>query len=576
MSRLRRLLVCIVVASFAMLATRASAAAPRQVVVGDFEGERAEAVRDAVLFGLAGRSEIRLVSLSHAQKLARRIDADLGEASGVKQVSSALGLAAFVDGTVKSGKTWAATVRVRAGADGEVSESVRFSASSHKALIAKLRKTAWKQLAPALRDIEPARAGSGGHEIVVAPFSGPRAAVVRGYVMQALKKGKGIRVVADTNVKASGIKLGKQSTDSDYAAVADATGANAVLEGIVTAKGRAIALEVRVRNGADGQLVESVAFEPGTLKALQQRIDKELVAQLRDPLGNTAGPSAPQEDLPAGAGATAEEEFDDDEQEAEDQPEPREPSDKPSPLEIGGGIRAFSRNFRYTDDLFDALRSYKLGVAPAAFVYARWYPLAHTQGGPLAHLGLTGGYEQGFALASQAPDGSELGTSTREWWLGLRYRIPIDLHELGVVVTYGKHSFEIDDDPNDPFVPDVGYSWVRLGVDGRVRVSRVVLGAQLGYRHLTGTGELGSETWFPNLSGGALDAGLLAGYEILDGLDLLAGFDFRRYFFSMGSEPGDARVAGGALDEYIAGWGGLAFRLPGETKVERAALSGEP
>jgi hypothetical protein len=311
------------------------------------------------------------------------------------------------------------------------------------------------------------------------------------------------------------------------------------------------------------------------MRALKQTIEKQLVAELAAPLGKTAATRAPEEELPEGAGEAGDQsedlDVDDEEEEKAEPKEPTEAGPRPSPLEVGGGIRAFSRNFRYTDDLFDALRSYKLGVAPAAFIYARWYPLAHSQGGPLAHAGITGGYEQGFLLASQAPDGSELTTSTREWWIGLRYRIPVDQHEAGVVLTYGSHSFEIDDDPNDPFVPDVAYKYVRLGIDGRVRVERVVLGAHLGHRFLNDTGELGSADWFPNVSGGAIDAGLLAGYEIVDNVDLLAGFDFRRYYFSMNPEPGDARVAGGALDEYLSGWGGVAFRLPGETKPRAKA-----
>jgi hypothetical protein len=56
---------------------------------------------------------------------------------------------------------------------------------------------------------------------------------------------------------------------------------------------------------------------------------------------------------------------------------------------------------------------------------------------------------------------------------------------------------------------------------------------------------------------------VLAGYEILPGLDILAGFDFRRYFYTLHPKPGDPNIAGGALDEYIAGWGGIQYRLPG-------------
>lgn len=547
-----------------MLGSRAARAADaRPVVVGELEGERAEAARNALLLGLAGHDEIRLVSLAHAKQTADRMGAGLRDVDGVRQVASALRLAAYVDGSIESGKHWTAVVRVRSGASGEVTESVRFTASSGDALLEKLRQTAWKQLGPALADAEAASAS--GHRVVVAPFSGPKSATVRRYVVRALGKGKGISVVSDAKVRGSGIELGDESSADDYAGVAAATGASALIDGTVKTRGKQVSVELRVRNGADGSVVDSVTLESGWMPGLRNTINKKLVGDLRDPLSKTAPAPAPDEELPEGASASeasAAEHDADEIAEPEEHDEPAAPDARPSALEIGAGIRGFSRDFRYSDDLFDALRSYELGVAPAAFAQLRWYPVAHFDRGPLSNVGLTGGYEQGFALESKTTDGEKLDTRTREWWAGLRYRIPFGAHEIGVVGTYGKHGFEVDDDPANPLVPDVEYTYLRLGVDGRVRVSRVVLGAHVGYRYLLDTGELGQDIWFPNVSGGALDAGLLAGYEILDGLDLLAGFDFRRYFFSMSSEPGDARVAGGALDEYLSGWLGLGFRLP--------------
>lgn len=559
---------------FGMLVASPLRAETRSIVVGELEGDSAAAVRDALLVGLAGKGELRLVALDHAKTTADRVGADLADTGGVKKVAGALGLTAFLDGKIESGKKWTAVIRVRNGASGEVSESVRFTADSKKALLAKLEETAYKQLGPALADAKAASSGGGG--VAVGPFDGPKSATVRGYVVGALKKAKGVTLVADARVKQSGIKLNKKSSDEDYAGVAAATGASAVLSGKVTTKGRAYELELVVRNGADGSVIDSVTLEGKSLPALRTAINKELATEVEGPLSKAAPAEAPEEQVPEASAGDAESEGDaaaGDEAEGEEVEEDTAPAGRPSALEIGAGIRAFSRNFRYTDDINDALRSYKLGVAPAGFVYLRWYPVAHFDAGPLSHLGLTGGYEQGFAVSSEAPGGEKLDTTTREWWAGLRYRFPFDAHEAGVVVTYGKHSFEVDDDPANPLVPDVEYTYIRAGIDGRVRVARVVLGAQMGYRLLRDVGELGTDAWFPRVSGGAVDAGLVAGYEILDGLDLLAGFDFRRYFFSMNPEPGDARIAGGALDEFLSGWFGLAYRLPGQATAGDGAAS---
>ena len=123
----------------------------------------------------------------------------------------------------------------------------------------------------------------------------------------------------------------------------------------------------------------------------------------------------------------------------------------------------------------------------------------------------------------------------------------------------------VDDDPTlvPPVPPDVEYKFVRLGVDGRVHVQRALLGAHFGYRRIRDAGEIQQANWFPRSSVGGVDAGVLGGYEIVRGVDLIAGFDFRRYFYSMNPEPGDPNIAGGALDEYIAGWGGIEYRMPG-------------
>ncbi len=551
----------------------ASAADPRSVVVGDIEGERGDAIRDALLVGLAGHDEIRLVALSHAKQNAEKLKADLGDADGVKKVAGRLRLAAFVDGSVKADDEWTATIRVRSGANGEVSESVRFTAKNGDALIAKIQSSAWKQLGPALQEVKPATGSAGGHQVALGPFQGAKAKTVRGYVATALKRAKGIQVVSDASIKQAGIPLGKDASNDDYAGVAAATGATAVLDGRVTTKGRAVTVEIDVRDGASGEVVDTITLKAGWMPGMRNTINKQLAGDLQDPLSKTGAAEAPEEDIPDAAaveGEAGEEAAG--EEEAEEESEPK---GRPSALEVGAGIRAFSRNYRYTDDLFDALRSYKLGVAPAAFIYLRWYPVAHFDGGALSHLGLTGGYERGFAVSTETPGGEELDTTTYEWWAGLRYRIPFDEHEVGIQGTYGNHTYRVDDDPADPYVPDVEYTYVRLGVDARVRVSRVVLGAHFGYRYLLGAGQIADPEWFPNISGGGLDAGLLAGYEIIDGLDLLAGFDFRRYFFSMNSEPGDASIAGGALDEYIAGWGGLAFRLPGQASSGDGSASFE-
>jgi hypothetical protein len=39
----------------------------------------------------------------------------------------------------------------------------------------------------------------------------------------------------------------------------------------------------------------------------------------------------------------------------------------------------------------------------------------------------------------------------------------------------------------------------------------------------------------------------------IDDVELRGLFAFRRFFYDMGSVPGDPRVAGGAVDQYLSG-----------------------
>ncbi|MCA9597597.1 MAG: hypothetical protein KC776_29990 [Myxococcales bacterium] len=519
-----------------------------RVVVGEISGDGGDAVRAAVLRGLDGHSELYLVSADAA--------GDVSSADGVKAAGQKLGVAMVVEGSVKGGgKSWEVTLRLRSGKDGEVGESHKFRADSQDALTEKVEKVVFKEIGNSLKD---AKSPGGGGGVVVLEFSGPQGKAIRGYVVSALKRDKKVDLT-----DAEGV-------DSESGPDAlKAVGAKAFVAGTVTSK-KANEVKIAVKNGADGETLSEFTLKAGSKGALRRVIARDLRKKVAASLSRAKAPEPPAETIPGeeGASDTAADEEEKPADEEEEDEEPAAAGGRPSPLEIGAGMRAFSRNFRYTDDLFDSLRSYKLSAAPAAFVWLRWYPAAHFTDSFAANIGLAGGFEQGFALKSKVSGGKDLTSSMRSWYGGLRVRVPFELNELGVQASYGRHSFTVDDDPQNPLVPDVDYQYVRLGLDGRVRVSKVTLGAHFGYRYLLGTGDLESDAWFPNATGGGVDAGLMGGYEVVSGLSIVAGFDFRRYFFSLKPDAGAARVAGGALDEYLSGWGGLMYRIPDAAAAE--------
>lgn len=567
---MKRVWQCFAFALFSLVlafARPALAAEPRPIVVAEARGPSGERVRDALVRALKSHAEVRVVSLSHVKKASDALGAGLADPRGAVRLGATLGIAAIVDAEVRGqGKDWSVTLRVRATADGDIAESHQFRAASAEELAQKVGDKAWKQLGGSLGS---AKLPGGEHKrVLVLPLEGPKASYVRGFVVKAINKQKGYKVIADRDSAGALPKSGAAAAEIGSAAAA--LRASAVVAGEVKITGKAAVLELRLMNGADGQVTTETTLKGAGLLGLGRTIQLELGQKLAGPLGETALAPLPEEDGAESGGEPAKDaESDEPEAKADDaSPAPTSPegSGPPSALEVGIGLRAFARNFHYTDDLFGTLRSYKLGAAPAGMLWLRWYPAAHLTSGFAAHVGIAAGYEQGFALKSQDPSGEKYDTTMREWYAGLRGRVPFGAHEAGLQVTYGKHSFRVQESGGAPLVPNTEYEWVRVGIDGRVRVSRVSLGAELGHRFVLDSGAIASRVWFPRAEASGFDAGVRAGFEIFTGFEIMAGFDFRRYALAMNPEPGDANVAGGALDQYYGGWGGVAYRLDGQAR----------
>jgi hypothetical protein len=218
---------------------------------------------------------------------------------------------------------------------------------------------------------------------------------------------------------------------------------------------------------------------------------------------------------------------------------------------------------------------------------AAFYPAALFTDTFLANLGLVGHFERSLGGTTQAGDdptnafpSGDLDTALTAYDVGLRVRLPISENELGFSAAYGKHTFEIDDggteaDPaeGDPkLVPDVDYSFIRIGTDFAYKLKAYTLRADLGLRIINTAGEepgqIQNADWFPRSDVGGVDAGLTAGYALSERFSITLGLDFRNFFYSMNSREADFGlnpagtdvgsqgrnpVAGGANDMYFAG-----------------------
>lgn len=227
----------------------------------------------------------------------------------------------------------------------------------------------------------------------------------------------------------------------------------------------------------------------------------------------------------------------------------------PARLELTTSGVALSRSLTYTDDIMDSLRTYKLPTGAAARLAAEWYLQRY--------IGLDARVQRSFGIEAAHADGTRFASTSLEYVLGTRLRLPSSRFELGLSAGYGAHSFTIEgNSAMSAGVPDTNYSFVRAGADVRVPLGaklRVIAAAA--YRHLLGTGELESADWFPRVSGAGVDGSVTLGYRLSAAVELALAASLRRYFFAMNPEPGDPNIAGGAVDQLISVSFGLIWRL---------------
>jgi len=253
----------------------------------------------------------------------------------------------------------------------------------------------------------------------------------------------------------------------------------------------------------------------------------------------------------------------------------------PSPLELTAGLRAVHRDFSYHDTPAERFpgrglpepTTYKLPLGPAVFIDGAVYPLAFGSRGAAAAFGIAGGYEQNFATQSvygaSTSDSGKLTTRASQYYVGLKGRIPVSVHELGLLAAYGRQVFDLGAHATTPHgeqVPDVAYQFIRLSGEARFRLGDASLGFHVGTRLVNDTGGL-ERNWFPHVKTQSVEAGLLAGYRLSATIDFVFGVDLLRYAFNFNPIPNTANpyaavIAGGAVDQYTSGWLGLRFALP--------------
>jgi len=224
---------------------------------------------------------------------------------------------------------------------------------------------------------------------------------------------------------------------------------------------------------------------------------------------------------------------------------------------IGAGVDLGIRQFEYNQPITNNLRAYRVVGAPMLNLNLELYPLAGSKG-PINGIGFVGHYAQALALQSAPQGGDKFQTSWNRWLIGLRYRIAIGEREKGMYVApmlgYGGENFTFSglEEPLKSQSPAARYTFIKLGVDGRVPVGPLGVMAGLGYLIASSPSDPDTELVsgrFPHMTVGGVDANLGVGIGVLKGLEARLLFRYTRFFYSMNPEPGETYVAGGALDQ---------------------------
>lgn len=220
------------------------------------------------------------------------------------------------------------------------------------------------------------------------------------------------------------------------------------------------------------------------------------------------------------------------------------------------GVDVGARWFTYSDPLYVAtnLRPYDI-VGVSLFTFGGdLRPFVWTDSRILEQLAVSFDYAFAPAFDSATSDGTAISTS---WDHGdLKLQLPVRLAKhaldprLGPTLGYGWNSFSFTtSSPIGTEIPSATYRFVRIGLAGSMTFARrFALKAGFDYLGAASGGDVYDR--FRDVTLNGMDARLGLSTEITAGIRVNVMFDYTRFFSSFVPIPGDAYVAGGALDQF--------------------------
>ncbi len=219
---------------------------------------------------------------------------------------------------------------------------------------------------------------------------------------------------------------------------------------------------------------------------------------------------------------------------------------------VSAAVDIGTRSFTYHDGVSSNLRPYAGAVAPALDVRAEVYPFADTSSSFAQGIGIEAAYRAAIDLSSRPTSGATVDTAWTRYDVLLRYRIRLG-HDtpplLGLSVGYSREEFVFA--VPVPSYPSAAYPSLRGGLDLRIPIgrSRILLAGD--YDAVLSAEYVGQNFRSPAAAG--VDVSVSYAFRVADVVELYAAGEMTRYFYSFSPKPGDAWVAGGAVDQMFHG-----------------------
>jgi hypothetical protein len=410
--------------------------------------------------------------------------------------------------------------------------------------------------------------------IVIRPFKGTQASKVRVAAVRGLRT-EPIEIYPNGKFVAEAKRLGSDlRSEGGHVPAATKLAVSGLFEGDVLREDGLWSAYIRLVDGRSSRVISQHYYDASTLKALmkvvQIKVGDDFQRDIRKLGVRVPGEVAVAPVTEVTAPPVIEDPKKDEAAIKIEVPKPttrKRDADRPASVDIEADFRIVRRTLRYNDVVSTDLRDYTLNAGPGVALKFQWFPGAIATSGVGAQFGIDFEWERLFAIDSTRADGTTFPTESQQFLIGLRWRYPTGRWEPFVVADYGVHTFTfgVAGDPVETAgVPGVKYKFVRIGGGFRVGLGKketFIIGANIALRGVFSMGGIESNVWFPEAKANGFDIGLMFGFALPLGFEIRLGVDYRRYWFDLNPVPGSAPyIAGGALDQYLGGTVGVAWR----------------